>query len=187
MCVCDTTYCTIQFLPSNKIVLHDNILVYRNMYRLIGRIFCISVSVLLLPIQQIEHDRNNYVTCGLIDVYNMSKKKSLLWNYITVVKGLATKVSKQLSFKQATGKTRKWDINDSQAQVIHRRMGEVIVLYSHSFLYAEFVCLLRALEPRYRYTVPSRKYITETVSRVNLSITLSFIQYLHITYCSLSL
>ena len=60
-------------------------------------------------------------------------KKSLIWNYFTVVKGPATKVSKQLSFEQATGKTRKWDINDSRAQVIHRRIGEMIALDSHSF------------------------------------------------------
>ena len=32
-------------------------------------------------------------------------------------KGPANKVTKQLSFKEATEKTRKWDISDSQAQV----------------------------------------------------------------------
>jgi len=57
-----------------------------------------------------------------------------------------------------------WDINDFRAQRVHRLIGEMIAIDTQPFSVVEnkgFINLLSALEPR--YSLPSRKYMTETV------------------------
>ena len=59
---------------------------------------------------------------------------------------------------------RKWDINNSRAQRVHQLIAEMIALDSQPLSivnYVGFTRLLRELEPR--YSLPSRRYITETV------------------------
>ena len=71
---------------------------------------------------------------------------------------------RQLSLHESTENARRWDINDSRAQNIHTRIGEMIALDYQPFSVVEdvgFCRLLHAIEPK--YNIPSRKYFTETV------------------------
>ena len=60
--------------------------------------------------------------------------------------------------------SRVWDINDHRAQRIHQRVGEMISIDSQPFSIVTdvgFIRLLKSMESR--YSLPSRKYFTETV------------------------
>ena len=79
-------------------------------------------------------------------------------------KGKGKVTPKQLSLLEASERVRIWDINDARAQRIHRRVTEMIALDSQPFSVVDdpgFIRLLRELEPR--YSLPSRKYITENI------------------------
>ena len=59
---------------------------------------------------------------------------------------------------------KKWEIDDHHALRIHPKIGEMIALDYPPFSIVDdvgFNCLLQVLEPQ--YTIPSRKYFTETV------------------------
>ena len=77
---------------------------------------------------------------------------------------ISTAEPKQLTIQQAQNRSRAWDVNDAQAQTIHRRIAEMIALDCQPFSIVQdhgFAQLLKALEPR--YSLPSRQYITETI------------------------
>ena len=66
---------------------------------------------------------------------------------------------RQMSIEESRDKGCVWSINDSRAQVIHKRIGEMIALDNQPFLIVEdegFKNLLYALEPR--YDILSRRY-----------------------------
>lgn len=68
---------------------------------------------------------------------------------------------KQLTLKQSADRVRIWDINDSRAQLVHRRVMEMIAVDTQSILIVEdvgFTRLLNTLESRYK--LPSRQYMT---------------------------
>ena len=70
----------------------------------------------------------------------------------------------QLSLMQCENRIWHWGINDIRAQIIHRRIGEMIALDAHPFSIVEdqgFTRLIKELEPR--YTLPSRRYFTENI------------------------
>ena len=72
--------------------------------------------------------------------------------------------SKQITLQESVEKSRKWDINDTKALVIHRKIGEMIAIDDQPFSIVSdtgFINLVKVLEPR--YNIPSRKYFTETV------------------------
>ena len=56
------------------------------------------------------------------------------------------------------------DINDDRAQLVHRRIMEMIAVDSQPFSVIEdigFIRLISTLEPR--YTLPSRQYMTSKI------------------------
>lgn len=72
--------------------------------------------------------------------------------------------TKQLMLVESKDRVRIWDINDSQAQRVHQLIGEMIAIDTQPFSIVEndgFTKLVNTLEPR--YSLPSRKYITDTV------------------------
>ena len=72
--------------------------------------------------------------------------------------------AKQISIFESSDRVRIWDINDPRAQRVHRLIGEMIAIDNQPFSVVEnegFTTLLSVLEPR--YSLPSRKYMTETV------------------------
>ncbi len=72
--------------------------------------------------------------------------------------------ARQLTLKESDERVRLWDVNDARAHCVHRRIGEMIALDCQPFSVVQdvgFVRLLNTLEPR--YSVPSRRYITETI------------------------
>ena len=74
------------------------------------------------------------------------------------------KTPQQLSLPETEDRVKPWNINDPRAQRITRRLVEMIALDSQPFSVVEdsgFIRFLKELEPR--YTVPSRKYVTETI------------------------
>ena len=61
-------------------------------------------------------------------------------------------------------KVKVWDIHDSYAVCIHTLIGEMIAMDNQPFPVVhdtEFSRFVKTLEPR--YTLPSRKYFSETV------------------------
>ena len=59
---------------------------------------------------------------------------------------------------------RRWDINDTRAQRVHKFVMEMIALDNQPFSLVEdlgFVRLLQVLEPQ--YSLPSRKYFVENL------------------------
>ena len=71
---------------------------------------------------------------------------------------------KQQTLEESKDRAKVWDVNDPRAQLVHRRIAEMIALDYQPFSTVEddgFNRLLRTLEPR--YSVPSRRYITETI------------------------
>ena len=73
-------------------------------------------------------------------------------------------VTRQLTMQESDERVRVWDVNHPKAQRVHQRIGEMIAIDSQPFSIVEddgFVQLLNILEPR--YSVPSRRYITETI------------------------
>ena len=79
-------------------------------------------------------------------------------------KGKGKAVPRQVSLIEATERVRIWDINDPRAQRIHRRVTEMIALDSQPFSLVDdpgFTHLVHELEPR--YSLPSRKYVTENI------------------------
>ena len=59
---------------------------------------------------------------------------------------------------------KQWDINDSRAALVNKKLGEMIVLDFQPLTKVEDIgsnCFVKALEPR--YTIPSRKYFSENV------------------------
>ena len=99
------------------------------------------------------------------DRYTDYLKKSSM----TPTAGLCTSESKSKASKQVTlaeryNRTQVWDINDRRAQHVHQKIGEMIVLDLQPISVMEdegFTALIHTLEPR--YTLPSRKYFTDTV------------------------
>ena len=68
----------------------------------------------------------------------------------------------QLSLEATEEQTKIWDINDSRAQKIIRKVGEMVAIDCHPLSVTEdvgFTRVLKALEPR--YNCPSRKYFME--------------------------
>ena len=79
-------------------------------------------------------------------------------------KGKKKPTPRQLTLQEANERVRIWDINDPRAQRIHRRVTEMICLDAQPFSIVEdsgFSQLVHELEPR--YSLPSRKYITENI------------------------
>ena len=71
---------------------------------------------------------------------------------------------KQLSLEEAEDRVRPWSVNDSHSQRVTCRLVEMVALDCQPFSIVEdcgFVRLLKEIEPC--YTIPSRKYITETI------------------------
>jgi len=61
-------------------------------------------------------------------------------------------------------KVKQWDINDSRAALVHKKLGEMIALDCQPLTIVEdirFNCFVKALEPR--YAIPSRKYFSDKV------------------------
>ena len=72
--------------------------------------------------------------------------------------------TKQLTLSESGDRVHVWDINDPQAQRVHRLIGEMIAIDTQPFSIVEnegFTKPLSTLEPR--YSLPRRKYVTETV------------------------
>ena len=72
--------------------------------------------------------------------------------------------AKQLTLFESSERVRVWDINNPRAQRVHRLIGEMVVIDTQPFSIVEnegFTNLLKALQPR--YSLPSRRYMTETV------------------------
>ena len=70
----------------------------------------------------------------------------------------------QFKLEECGGSIKKWGINSPCAQKMTRKIGEMIALDNHPFSVVEdigFLRLMQQLEPR--YSVPSRKYVTEVV------------------------
>ena len=79
-------------------------------------------------------------------------------------KGKKKASPRQLTLQEANDRVRIWDINDPRAQRIHRRVTEMICLDAQPFSIVDdsgFTQLVHELEPR--YSLPSRKYITENI------------------------
>ena len=79
-------------------------------------------------------------------------------------KGKQKSSLKQMTLREARDRVKSWDINDSRAQVMHRRVIGMVALDSLPFSIVEdvgFVRFVTALEPR--YSLPSRKYLTSTI------------------------
>ena len=71
---------------------------------------------------------------------------------------------KQLTMVETHVKVKVWDINDSYTVHIYRLIGEMIATDNQPFSVVHdtgFSRLVKTLEPR--YTLPSRKYFSETV------------------------
>ena len=71
---------------------------------------------------------------------------------------------KQLTLEESDSRSRIWDINNPRAARVSRKIGEMIALDSQPMSIVDdvgFVRLLQTIEPR--YSIPSRKYITDTV------------------------
>ena len=68
---------------------------------------------------------------------------------------------RQLTLHEASERVRIWDINDPRAQRIHQRDTEMICLDAQPFSIVDVSRLVHELEPR--YSLPSRKYITENI------------------------
>ena len=72
--------------------------------------------------------------------------------------------SKQITLEESQSRSKVWDINDTRALRVSSKIGEMIALDSQPFSIVDdagFVSLLQSLEPR--YSIPSRRYITDTV------------------------
>ena len=77
-----------------------------------------------------------------------------------------------MSLEESSDLVRVWDINDPRAKRIHQRIGEMIAIDCQPFSIVEdvgFTHLLKALDSR--YSLPSRKYFTETVPQIHQGIT----------------
>lgn len=73
-------------------------------------------------------------------------------------------MKRQLSLEESGELVRLWDIGDSSAQRVHRRIGEMIAIDCQPFSVVEdvgFTRLLTQLEAR--YSLPSQRYITEVI------------------------
>ena len=71
---------------------------------------------------------------------------------------------RQISLMEAAELRKQWDINDTSAKAIHRKIGEMIAVACQPTSVVEnsgFKALIHALAPKYR--IPSRKYFAETV------------------------
>ena len=71
---------------------------------------------------------------------------------------------RQLTLHGSKQRVQQWDINDSRATSLHKKLGEMIALDSQPIFIVEdigFTCFVKAIEPR--YAVPSRKYFSERV------------------------
>ena len=71
---------------------------------------------------------------------------------------------RQLTLHGSKERVQQWDINDTRAVSIHKKLGEMIALDCQPVSIVEdigFNCFVKATEPR--YTIPSRKYFSETV------------------------
>ncbi|XP_011409510.1 PREDICTED: zinc finger BED domain-containing protein 4-like, partial [Amphimedon queenslandica] len=72
--------------------------------------------------------------------------------------------SKQVTLQESYNRARPWDINDKRSVRVHQKIGEMIALDFQPFPVVSdegFKSLLHTLEPR--YTLPSRRYFTDTV------------------------
>ncbi len=97
--------------------------------------------------------------------------------------------TKQITLFESQDRVNKWDVNDPRAKVIHRKIAEMVALDNQPFSIVEdsgFKALLQALEPR--YSLPSRRYITETVIptiteeiRIKVKVELAQVKYLSFT------
>ena len=57
-----------------------------------------------------------------------------------------------------------WNINDSRALIIHKKLGEMIAIDGQLIFIVEdpgFINFVKSLEPRYK--IPSRKYFMDNV------------------------
>ena len=73
-------------------------------------------------------------------------------------------IEQQLSSIEVQDLTKTWDINDTRALRVHRKVGEMVAIGCQPISVVEdvgFRQVLRTLEPRYQ--CPSRKYFTETI------------------------
>ena len=71
---------------------------------------------------------------------------------------------KQLTLEESSSRTKVRDLSDPQAVEITTKVGEMIALDCQPFSVVDnigFICLLHVAEPR--YSLPSRRHITETV------------------------
>ena len=63
---------------------------------------------------------------------------------------------KQLTLEETKDRAKVWDINDPRAQLVHRRIAEMMALDCQPFSIVQddgFTRLLKTLEPR--YSIPS--------------------------------
>ena len=73
-------------------------------------------------------------------------------------------IKKQPTITESFEAKKIWDIKDSQAMAIHKKIGLMIALDNHPFTIVEqdgFIELLAHLQPR--YLIPSRKYFSDNV------------------------
>ncbi|XP_077970653.1 zinc finger BED domain-containing protein 4-like [Styela clava] len=70
----------------------------------------------------------------------------------------------QLSVEEGFSRSKLWDINSSEAKVLHRLIGEMIATDCQPFSIVEDVGFKRLMgHTKPRYNIPSRKYFSETV------------------------
>ena len=72
---------------------------------------------------------------------------------------------RQLTLHGSKQRVQQWDINDSRATALHKKVGEMIALDCQPISIVEdigFNYFVKAIEPR--HTIPSRKYFSETCS-----------------------
>ena len=115
--------------------------------------------------QKVSPTTKTYNTSNLVS--HLKTKHPELYKKFESQKAPTTSTStkpKQLTPFESGDRVRMWDINDPRAQRVHRLIGEMIAIDIQPFSVMEnegFINLLSTLEPR--YSLPSRKYMTETV------------------------
>ena len=73
-------------------------------------------------------------------------------------------IEQQLSLIEVQDLTKTWDVNDTRAQRVYRKVSKMVAIDGQPISIVEdvgFRQVLRTLEPRYQ--CPSRKYFTETI------------------------
>jgi len=91
------------------------------------------------------------------DYKEFEKHKALKAEQADQANEPCTAMKRQLSLEESGKLVRLWDINNSRAQRVHRRIGEMIAIDCQPFSVVEdvgFTRSLKQLEPR--YSLPSR-------------------------------